>query len=161
MGMDSLEQKLKDLVFTVESETRAIGKAGIIGNPKYQSGPSVADVAVVQEFGSPSRGIPPRSFMRTTMVEKNAEFRSIAEKGAKAIVEGRATGAQVMGMLSVTAAGGIKDKITSIMSPPLSPKTIAARLRRRTDKKNVGNLTKPLIDTGLLLSSIQSAVEEG
>ena len=49
----------------------------------------------------------------------------------------------------MTAAAGIKETISKITAPPLKPATI----------KRKGS-AKPLIDTGLMLASVQNAVNK-
>lgn len=124
----------------------------------YPSGQKVAQVAAYQEFGVASRNIPARPFLRPTREKYLPEWRDLAARGARAMLAGNETAWSVMEKIGLRGAGDVKKTITEIFSPPLSPKTIAARLRKRADKHTVGNLTKPLVETGLLLSSVSSEV---
>jgi hypothetical protein len=137
-----------------------VGKVGFFPSSKYEDGTPVAYVATIQEYGSPENGIPPRSFMRTTIVEKQIEWQAIATQGAKAMLNGDTTGDKVLEVIGLKAAGDIRKKISLITDPPLKPATVAARLRERADKQTVGSLTKPLVNTATLLNAVTSAVEE-
>ena len=136
------------------------GQVGWFPSAVYPDGTPVAYVATIQEFGAPAQKIPPRSFMRTTIVEKQQEWHKLAESGSRAILAGNATPELVMDAICLKAQEDVAEKITQIYEPPLRPATIAARLRRRADKKTVGALDKPLIDSGHMLSTISSQVSQ-
>ncbi len=97
--------------------------------------------------------------MRPTITEKQNEWAKIAQQGSKAVIEGKRTTYQVMDAIGLKASADIKKKISTIWEPPLSPYTIAARLKRKSNKKTIGNLTKPLIDTGLMYGTLINTVE--
>lgn len=139
-----------------------VGKVGWFENSKYPDPPNVqvAYVATIQEYGSPSNNIPPRPFVRPTMINKRTEWTELAAKGAKAILNGTQTVDNVMEGLGLRAAGDIRKAISLVLSPPLKPATIAARLRKKADKKTTGSLTKPLIDTGLMFATLTNTVED-
>lgn len=136
------------------------GQVGWFPSAVYPDGTPVAYVATIQEFGSPANNIPPRSFMRTTITEKQQSWHKIAESGSKAVLDGRAQPMDVLEGICAKAQEDIAEKISNIYEPPLKPATIAARLNRRANKKKVGNLDKPLIDTGHLLETIHSQIEQ-
>lgn len=138
-----------------------VGKVGWFEKSRYPEAPNlpVAYVATVQEFGDPHNHIPPRPMLRPTIIEKREEWKATAERSVRAIIAGKLSGLQAMEALGQKAAGDVRKKITQIISPPLSPVTIANRLKKRANKKKVGNLTKPLIDTGLLLATCINVTE--
>jgi hypothetical protein len=103
--------------------------------------------------------IPPRSFMRTTIAEKENEWAKLARSGAKAMVAGNASLKMVMEGLGLAASGDIKKKISEINSPALKAGTIENRKRKLAKGKKVGALTKPLVETSLMISSLTSTVE--
>lgn len=76
------------------------------------------------------------------------------------MIAGKATGEQVLEVIGLKAAGDIRKTIATIQTPALKPATIANRLRARKDKSTIGNLTKPLVDSGTMLNAVTSAVEE-
>ena len=150
----------KQLEVALKNLKGKVGKVGWFEKSKYENGISVAQVATIQEYGYPPKNIPPRPFMRPTIENKRVEWQKVAESGAKAILKGNQTLYNVMEGIGLKAAGDIRKTISQIWSPPLSPRTIAARLRKRKNKKITGNLTKPLIDTGIMLGTLTNTVED-
>jgi hypothetical protein len=148
-GIDRLAQSIADL----ESKR---GQVGFFDTAHYPDGTPVAYVAAIQEFGHGP--IPPRSFMRSTMAEKRAAWRQTLAQGAKQVLADRMTTEQMLEAFGMAAAGDVKEKIISIMSPALDESTIYARLHRNTKPRNTS--TKPLVDTGVLLSSVESKVTD-
>lgn len=151
-GIKSLEKALKNV-------SGLTTKVGWFKGAKYQDGTPVAYVATIQEYGSPMNGIPPRSFMRTTIAEKENEWAKLARSGAKAIIAGNASPKMVMEGLGLAASGDVRKKISEINSPALKAGTIEARKRKLSKGKKVGALTKPLVETGLMVASLTSTVE--
>lgn len=138
--------------------TNKVARVGFFPSAKYEDGTPVAYVATIQEFGSPTEGIPPRSFMRTTAEAQRGAWQATARQGAQAVTKGNATGLQVLDVLGQQAAGDIRKSISRVVSPPLKQATIDARLRKRADKTTLGKLDKPLVDTGTLLNAVTSEV---
>ena len=127
-------------------------QVGINSELRYPDGPSVAEVAETQEFGNAN--IPPRSFMRTTVMESRQEWLADLRFGAKLVLEGVETPDNVLDMVGARAVNDIQNKIKEIDSPPLAASTIAKRKRKGVASSN----TKPLIETGLLISSVEHEV---
>lgn len=135
------------------------GKVGFFESAKYPDGTPVAYVASIHEFGYSEGGIPPRPFMRTTANEQGQNWSEAFGKGAKAIARGTFTAHQVMDAVGQLAAGDIRKKISEIQQPPLQEATVKARKRRYKDRKTTGNLTKPLVDTAVMVNSVTNTVE--
>lgn len=118
-----------------------------VGLPKntgnYPDGTSTIMVGAVQEFGSPSRNIPERSYLRSTVSEKRRIYKMFMRKLAKQIISGKIDMDQALNLLGLKVSSDVKDKITQISSPPL--------------KHRDGN---PLIDTGHLRRAITYQVNE-
>jgi hypothetical protein len=150
----------KRLEIALKNLEGKVAKVGWFEKSKYETGVSVAYVATIQEYGYPAKNIPPRPFMRPTIVKNENQWKKIAESGAKAVLNGNQTVANIMEAIGLKAAGDIRKTISLVWQPPLSPKTIQARLRKRADNKTVGNLTKPLIDTGIMLGTLTNTVED-
>ena len=150
---------IKVLEKALENISGMTTSVGWFPGAKYQDGTPVAYVATIQEYGSPMNGIPPRSFMRTTIAEKENEWAKLARSGAKAIIAENASPKMVMTGLGLAASGDIRKKITEINSPPLKASTIAARKRKLSKGKEVGGLTKPLVESSLMLTTLTSTVE--
>ena len=156
------------------------GKVGWFAGAAYPDGTPVAYVASIQEFGVPSQNIPSRSFMRSTALEKDGEWREIANTLSARVLAGKMTPAQAMEILTLQAEGDIAAKIASIQAPPLSPITLGARKYRSQGKKvtgaTIGEIarklkegkldvsgvsTKPLVDTAVLVNTISHVVADG
>lgn len=145
---------VKQLVAVMKELEGVVGKVGFFESAKYVDGTPVAYVASIHEFGYAEGGIPARPFFRPTIQEQGPAWGEAFGKGAKAIAKGRYTPFQVMDAVGQLAAGDVKKTISEIQSPPLDPDTIAARRRRYKDKKTTGNLSKPLVDTALMINSV-------
>jgi hypothetical protein len=152
-----------DLIVT--QLTGKVGKVGWIDNSRYpdengKQGPLVAYVATIQEFGYPAGNIPPRPTIRPAIATQQDKWRKIALKYSKLAIEGKGSVADIFEAVGAVAEGDIAKNIKLLTQPPLSPRTIAARLNRKTDKKTIGSLDKPLIDTGLMLATLTHTVED-
>lgn len=134
------------------------GRVGWDESAVYPNGTKTAQVAAIMELGDPDHNIPPRSYMRSTMTEKDQEWKDKAAKLAKSVIKGKRDALDAFTLLVQVAEGDIVEKITTIQEPPLKEETVEARLRKRKDKNTVGNLRKPLIDTGYMLSTFTSKV---
>lgn len=103
--------------------------------------------------------IPPRPFMRTTAAEKQTDWIELMRKGGKAVINGNETVESVLNKIGLLAAGQIGETIAALSSPALKPGTVKARQRKMADGKSVGNLTKPLVESGILINSPTHLVE--
>ena len=117
-----------------------------IGLPKgtnnYPDGTSTIMVGTVHEFGSPSRGIPQRSYLRSTLVEGKRQYKRTLKNLAGKIVDGKITKTEALNLLGLHVQTDVRDKITDLTTPAL--------------KSRDGN---PLVDTGHLRQSITFEVE--
>lgn len=141
MGYEELKRRFKGGGGSV--------KVGILrGAGKHaDSDITIAKIAAFHEFGT-SR-VPERSFLRSTMDEKASEIASLTRKLNASIVDGKQDQAGALGVLGAFIANLFRKKINSGLKPPLKPATI----RRKGS-------SKPLIDTGQLINSIDYEVEE-
>jgi hypothetical protein len=137
------------------------GKVGYFETAKYPDGTPVAYVAAIQEFGAQEQGIPARPTMRPTIAAQSSEWSRQFGAGARAVVNGRATAVQVMGAVGMLAAGDVAKAVAALTAPPLAEATIDKRRSRYADKNKTGNLSKPLVDTSIMVGSITHAVETG
>lgn len=153
--------KIEALRQTVTALDKASGRVGWFPSAVYEGGQPVAGVAMVQEFGSAKRGIPPRPYMRPTVAEKRPEWAKTVGQITKAAAQGKIAPQDVMPALTMAAEGHIRAAITKVTSPPLSAATVAARKRRRADggKGAKASIAKPLVDTGILLNTLSSEVD--
>jgi phage gpG-like protein len=111
-------------------------------------GMTVLQVATIHEFGAPAAGIPERSFIRSTATNKEPEAAKMAERLAKAVVEGRMKPEKALDIYGTWFAAEVKKTITEQdIPPPLQPETIERK-----------GSSKPLVDSGQLVQSITHEV---
>lgn len=131
-------ERLKGFITDLTNEKVVVGVTsgtnGVRGN---------ALIAMVHEFGSPSKGIPERSFLRSTVLEQADKYAKIIAETIPQAINGGMSEHDAYSRLGTVAMNDVKMKIASGEFAPLSQKTI--------DRKGS---SKPLIDTGALRQSI-------
>ena len=174
-GGDKLAAALKTMAGNLDKAASV--DVGFPAGSTEEDGTSTPLVAAIQEFGAPSRGIPPRPFFRTMIKAHSAEWPDVAATALKA------TGYDAYKTLDVLGdhvAGELRQSIVDMTSTPLSPVTVMlrgmrsqkrydgwpfgkliaeARARVKAGKTNYGASTKPLEDTGAMLSNIVHIVK--
>ncbi len=166
-GGKALENALKNL-------QSKVCKVGWIDGAKYPSTkdepnpPFVAEVVVSNEFGRPSRNVPARPFIRPTIIRDKNIWEKIGSDGAKKVLKNQLKIEDVLDAIGSKAAAGIRESIRKVYSPALAQSTILKRIERssklskikgRISYQSLGNVTKPLIDTGLMLATVAYKVE--
>lgn len=138
-------------------------RVGFFESAAYPDGTPVAYVAAIHEFGAPEQGIPPRPFMRPAAESNGAEWSRHMAEGAAAVARGAITPRQVLEAVGQLAAANVSEAIRDVDSPPLLPATVEAKARKYADggARGPGALTKPLVDTGLLIQSPTYVVDSG
>jgi hypothetical protein len=63
-------------------------------------------------------------------------------------------------VIGMQVSSNVQETIKSIQTPALRNSTIKARLNKKRDKKTIGLIEKPLVDTGTLLNTITNVVEK-
>ena len=144
-------------------------QAGWFESARYDDGVPVAQVAIYNEYGT-SR-IPPRPFIRPTVESQKGEWTRATGKVVSQVLRGKMSAEQGMTLVAQKAAGDIRQTITQVFEPELSPVTVLLRQWRKEGKditgKTVGDAaravaegqrgegvtTKPLIDTGHMLAT--------
>ncbi len=139
-GLDALVRRMRDAGGTV-----------LVGVPAgaESEGRSLVQVGAVHEFGSPARGIPERSFLRSTMAEQKTNFVKLNVKNLQRLVRGEVDKARALGELGEYATGQVKRRFVTGPFVPLKDTTIARK-----------GSSKPLIDTGALRQSIAWEIEK-
>ncbi len=135
-------------------------KVGWFESNRYPNGTPVAYIATINEFGSPSRNIPARPFMRPTVIRGRDFWKEFVMQETKKAYNGRQTVSGMFNALGLNVSGEIGRSISEVFEPPLSPVTIRARLRKLENQVTIGNLYKPLVETGLMFTSVTYVVEE-
>lgn len=150
--------KIKLAIDSAKNIKDARVRVGWFEESKYDDNTPVAMVAFWQEYGT-KRGIPQRPFMRPAEMHNKTKWQQIAlQEISKCIESGRPL-TDAMATLGMVVQGDIYKEISTLTQPPLSKKTIGARLRRQGKKKSTGSITKPLVDTGIMLASLNNKVE--
>lgn len=107
-----------------------------------------AQLGYIHEFGAPEANIPARPFLvpgiETAKDQVAGYFKQIAQNAAK----GRDVTERGLNAAGLAAASAVKRYMASNIPPPLSPRTLAARVRRGVTRTNT------LIDTANLQNHI-------
>ena len=173
-GGDKLEAALKALSAKVTKAASV--QVGFLEGATYPDGKSVAQVASIQEWGAPSKGIPPRPFFRNMIAAKSPEW---GEQLAAVLKETDYDATLALGKMGDLIAGELRESIIDTNDPPLSPVTLLLRQRfgnnpgditfkdvqqarediaKGTKPDVTGTQAKPLVWTGQMLSSVDSKV---
>nr|DAH26282.1 MAG TPA: virion morphogenesis protein [Caudoviricetes sp.] len=145
-------------------------QAGWFESARYDNGVPVAQVAIYNEYGT-SR-IPPRPFMRPTVESQKQEWARATGKVVSQVLRGKMSAEQGMTLVAQKAAGDIRQTISRVDSPPLSPITLLLRQWRKEGKEITGRTvgeaaravhrgeraegvsTQPLNDTGYMIATL-------
>ncbi len=123
----------------------AVLRVGFLAGGTYPDGTSIPMVAAVNEFGAPSRGQPPRPFMRNAVAKYKGEW----PKAIAGLLKANDYDAvKVLGITGETIGGQIRQSILDTNSPPLAPSTIARK-----------GFSKPLIFHSIMINSIAHEVK--
>lgn len=137
------------------------GKQGQVGwfeSAKYEDGTPAAYVAAIHEYGYPEGNIPARPHMRPTIKRELKNLKNIVRAGVFDIILRGASIGKVMEGLTSYMAGQWRKTIATITTPPLADETVEARKRARANKKKLGNLDKPLVDTRYMIDTLNHEV---
>jgi hypothetical protein len=156
-GGQKLEAALRDMARKVANP--AILRVGFLSGSTYPDGKPVAMIAAIQEWGAPSRGIPPRPFFRNMIASRKAEWpegiaAQLKETGYDAVL--------TMQRIGHAIAGQLRESIINTNDPPLADSTLRKRgvaPGTKFDPKNPKTFrAKPLVNTGHMLNSIDYEV---
>ena len=138
-GGDKLESALRDIASKLK--TGGTVRVGFLENATYSDGTPVAMIAAIQEFGAPSRNIPPRPFFRRMIADKSGGWPDTIATQLKVTnydvdLTLNRVGAEIAGQLQLS--------IRDLTDPPLAASTVRAK-----------GFDKPLIDTAVMINSPQ------
>jgi hypothetical protein len=174
-GGDKLKAYFNEAIKKSENAKRL--QVGFLGDKNYEDGTSVAMVAMINEYGAPSRNQPPRPFFRNMIEKESGNW----PKTVGALMKHNENDAsKTLNTIGQDIAASLQDSIAETFSPALSPITVMLRGMRRNDPdlqvtgKTVGEAarrvkegltdygasSKPLVDTNLMKTSVDYAVEE-
>jgi len=172
-GGDKLEAALSEIAKKLTKATKL--SVGFMADATYPDGTSVAMVAALDEYGHGKT--PPRPFFRTMIAKESGEWGDLLAAALKA-TDGDVK--KALGQLGAVIVGQLQQSIIDTHEPALSSLTLMLRGMRSQAKyrempfgqlvseakarldaglSNFGPSTKPLIDTGVMLRSIDSVVE--
>lgn len=120
-----------------------VARIGFLGGATYPNGTPVAMIAAVNEFGRPPVQ-PPRPYFRNMIAANKREWPDAIAGLLKA---NDYDADRALDQAGAAIAGQLRQSIVNLWEPPLAPSTI----RRK-------GFDKPLIDTSMLLNSIDHEV---
>ena len=125
-------------------------KVGIQGTEaaRLNGKATIADIAAIHEFGLGN--VPERSWLRAWHDENRETALEKLRKGYRRVISGEINPETLATAFGIWAVSSIQERISSGLSPALEAETI-----RRKES------SVPLIDTGLLRSSITFVLETG
>lgn len=173
-GGGLLEKRLAQLAKQVTNP--ATLRVGFLENATYPDGTSVAEVAAIQNFGAPGRGIPPRPFFSNMVARESPAW---GAKLGRILEQNDWDAEKALALMGEGIAGQLRQYIVETNAPPLSAITLMLRKMRQDNPDLVvtgatvgeaaariragesygGVSTKPLVDTGNLLASVDYEVE--
>lgn len=133
-------------------------KSGFLKTATYPDGTPVAMIAAIQNYGAPGAGIPPRPFF-SNMVKDNSHGWGVAV--AKNLKAANYDADRALDRVGEGIDGQLRQSIKDTNDPPLAPSTLRARgyTGKAFDPKDRSTFgAKPLVDTGILLGSIDHEV---
>ncbi len=133
---------------------------GILQDEPVNDEFTMVDLATVHEFGSKDGRIPARSFFRSTLDSKRAEYPKLIAKLQDAYVIGKLTMKQALTQFGEMVVGDMKETINNGIKPDLAESTKKAKKQsiKKQKKKLSGIGFRPLIETGVLKGSITHQV---
>ena len=140
--------KLKRTCSKVNEKVVAVG---IQGKEAEQDHGGTTNVLIgsVHEFGAPNKGIPQRSFIRSTETKNRKKYQKELDEAAGKCIDGKDFEAALL-LVGEQFRADIINAIKKGIPPPLSAATIA---------KRKGDAT-PLWDTGQLVNSLSAVVRK-
>ncbi len=142
-GGDALERKLAELA--AELANGKVLRAGFLEGAPYPDGEPVATIAAANEFGRPENNQPPRPFFRQAIAKNRDRW---AKRLGALILQGKPN-EQALLLTGEVVKGDIQASIRELVSPELSPVTVAKK-----------GFDKPLILTSHMLRSVDYEVRQ-
>jgi hypothetical protein len=147
-------------LLNIRKELKALSglavKAGIVEGTGDNGGVSIAEYAAYNEYGVPGKKkkwkIPPRSFIRGWLENKDAEIKAFIEARHKMVADGKMSAKTAIKQVGEFAQGGIRMFIKEGQFTPNAERTVMIKTRGK------GGSTTPLIDTGTMRNSVRYEV---
>lgn len=141
-GGDKLAKRLAEI--TARLSNHGTLAVGFLEGATYPNGTPVAMIAAIQDFGAPSRGIPPRPFFRNMIAKRSPGWPKALAAFLKANNYDTQRSLDQMGEL---IADQLQQSIHETNTPPLAPATIARK-----------GFSKPLIHHADMLNAVDFEV---
>lgn len=175
-GGGLLEKRLAQLAKQVSNP--ATLRVGFLENATYPDGTSVAEVAAIQNFGAPGRGIPPRPFFSNMVARESPAWGAkLGKILAREDINWDAE--KALTLMGEGIAAQLKQYIVETNAPPLSAITLMLRKMKQENPNLVvtgatvgeaasrikagesygGVSTKPLVETGVMLAAVSYEVD--
>lgn len=146
--------------------------------PDGKSSPlTVAEVAVVMEFGTRDEHVPARAFLRPTFESERNRLADMGKELISQVLDGKMDIKRALGLMGASLANSTKMTIQAGVDPPNAPSTALAKAKKGKTAKLFNGTTKtlgralaqagalaavkPLIDTGRMIGAISWAVVMG
>lgn len=142
-------------------------KSGFLKTATYADGKQVAMIAAIQNYGAPGVGIPPRPFFTNMVKDKSSGWGVAVAKNLKAA---NYDAEKALDRVGEGIDGQLRASIIAMNDPPLAASTVAKRKSGMTAKQiqkaddraaktgKVASYAKPLVDTGIMLGSVDHEV---
>jgi hypothetical protein len=126
---------------------------GKLNNPHYDSGASIIDVAIWNNFGVPEMNIPRRDFMNPASQEWQKYFQQMVEASSQEIANGEIDIDNFLNLMGQAGAEFISEAIVKLRRPPNAQITIDGGWMRNKKsgkpfKVEGKKSTNPLVDSG-------------
>lgn len=159
----SVNQNIENAIKALKNKSVNIGW---FPSSRYEDGTPVAYIATIQEYGYAPKNIPPRPFMRPTVIRCENQWKRLARGYASEIIHGKRTVEGALDLLGADIQAEVRRSIQLVREPVLKRRTIEARIARsknyrRATKSQALGLTKPLVDTGYMLATVSHEIVEG
>ncbi len=156
-GWKAITERLKQIEESyvkvgVLADTEAGGMHEIDPKTGQSAALTLAELAVVHEFGTQDGHIPERSFLRSTFDETHPQLAELGQKLIRGVIDGKIDVEKALGVMGSKLATDTKNKITTGegVPPPNAESTIKAK-----------GSDRPLVDTGRLVNAITYQVTVG
>lgn len=137
-------------------------KIGVLGGPRdRRPGESITNVqlALVHEFGAPSRNIPQRSFIRAPFRAHFQEYKALLVRLVRGSLRKKSLDVvPALAIMGEKIAADLK-KSAPGTPPPNAWRTLVAKLRK--SRKGSTGSPQTLVDTGRMVNSITYQVVRG
>lgn len=137
--MLNFDIKIKDdILKKLEKKEKKVLTVGFF-DEKYPNGTRIGKVATANEYGVPEHNVPPRPFMRDTVITRKPKWLKIVSE----VISENLDVVRTLSILGDIIANDVSEMITAYTIPANKPSTIARK-----------GFNDPLVDTGLMRDSV-------